>query len=235
MSEIGLIFDLDGIVIDSELKRDHITRELVESLGFQYGRDKLKPLMSGKPQIECMQILVDEYGLKIDAEDLTKLRQRRIIELYRDIVDFVPGFIEFYQSLVSQFNPPRAIATGLEEDLFILVDKRLKISNLFLGQVYHSGIGKSKPDPSVFLHAAGKIGVSPSNCVIFEDSLSGIIASREVGARTVVLTRTFSKEALLEKVNLFLDKPLEENKDILFISDYSTQSLEKVKSYLLQR
>jgi len=235
MSKIeGLLFDLDGLVIDSELARDKVTRDLVASLGFNYDRDKLKPRMSGKPGVKCMQVLVEEYDLSISAEELEAKRRERIAELYRQQIPFVPGFKRFFETLRATFDVPVAIATSLERSYFKLVDKRLGISPLFNGHVYHTeNVERGKPDPDIFLFAAEKIGVAPENCGVFEDAPNGIVASIRAGARTVALTRTFTKEILVASSFNLLGRDLKEGEDVIFIPDFSDSSLERVRQYLL--
>ena len=229
----GFLYDLDGVVIDSEFARDDVTRELIASHGGVYDRDKLKPLMSGKPEREIMQIILDEYKIKASIDELLAIKREKVKTIYRDSVKFVPGFMDFYRRLNKKFNLPTAIATSLDSDYFKLVDKRLGISDLFDGHVYNSGMVKnSKPAPDVFIYAAEKIGARADRCVVFEDAPNGIAAALRAGAETIGLARTFSKEILLQSSSMIIERDLAEGEKLLIIPDYSEESFSRVLEHL---
>ncbi len=228
----GLIFDLDGVVIDSEHHRDKVTDKLVKSLGFSYDRDRIKPLMSGKSSVGCMQVLVDEYGLSMSAEQLDAQRRGEIQAIYRDVIPFVPGFLDFYQQLLAKFDVPVAVATGCDPDYFELVDKRLGITELFGRHIYHSDIiGQPKPAPDVFIHTAKQIGVDCSECRIFEDAPNGIAAGLRANSQVVALTRTFSRDILMESTARILGYQPESQR-LLFIDSYEQDSLDTVIKFV---
>src|SRR3990167_6347915 len=92
----AFLFDLDGVVIDSEHARDEITRSLLFSkFGIRYERDLLKPQMSGKSSVACMEVLVQHYELSISAAELDLMRRDAVLLAYRETIPFVSGFLEW--------------------------------------------------------------------------------------------------------------------------------------------
>lgn len=227
----GFLFDLDGVIIDSELYRDKVTSNLVSSFGFKYDRDKLKPLMSGKPSLECMKILTQAYPLNTTSEELESIRRKKIEQLYRKEIPFIEGFLELFLELNRRFHVPSAVATACDKEYYNLIDSRLNITKLFQGHVYSSDIVENhKPSPDIFIYAAKQIRANPSRCIVFEDSPFGIVAGLKAGSRVIAITRTFSKEVLLEKSGELTGKKTDKNK-LLFIPDY-TNSAGRIYSFI---
>ena len=227
----GFLFDLDGVVIDSELRRDEVLTTHLQSYGISYDRDSIKPKMSGKSSIECMRIVVAEYNLPISPEDFGAQLNGRIQYLYEKEIGFVPGFEEFYAYLLTCFPVPVAVASGCDLDYFTRIDQRLRLTDLFNGQIYRADMVKhGKPHPDIFQLAAKGIKVDSSECVAFEDAPLGVAAAIRAGAKVVILTRTFTE--LLLRINISEELQHELDEGVLFIPDYSDKSCEEVFRYI---
>ena len=92
----------------------------------------------------------------------------------------------------------RSIATAMNKTLMVKVEKRLRLQQFFGEHVYYiEDVGnKSKPEPDVFLYAADKLGVKPSDCIVIEDAPHGIEAANKAGMISIGLVTTFSREHL---------------------------------------
>ncbi len=225
----AFLFDLDGVVIDSEHARDEITRTLLLStFGITYERDLLKPQMSGKSSVACMEVLVRHYGLSCSATELDTLRRDAVLLAYRETIPFVPGFLDFYQNLRAGFPHAKyGIVTGCDHKYFEAIDSRLGLSELFDHHVYRSDdplfTGQPKPAPDLIVYAAQNLGATPEHCTVFEDAPNGIAAALRAGSYVVALTRTFSEEVLRrEMVNIVgKDYPVQALQFIFQYSDFS--------------
>lgn len=237
MSDIkALLFDMDGLIIDSEAEYDIVTAELFKSFGITYDRNELKPKMSGKSAVECMQFLAEHYDISVTGEQLNQLRKEKIEEAYRNKIPFIEGFLEFYHNLREKFDVPMAIVTGCTKEYFELIDKRLRLTKLFDSNVFMTDNPKlglnSKPEPDIFVYAARQLGVNPEECAVFEDAPNGIVASLKAGVKkNVILTRTFTKEIISDQ-SRELGYELVDGQNVLFIDDYSQESLGRVLHYL---
>ncbi len=193
----AIIFDLEGVIIDTEnTVWDQAATIFLVNHGKVYNREKTKHLLMGRNLQEGIAILKKQYGFSGDNQKLVQERRAIVKRLFGQNVNFMPGFMNFYQSVVDKFS--LAIATSLERPLLTLVDKRLNLSKLFGGHVYSIAdvnyIGK--PSPDVFLYAAKKLGVAPNECLVIEDSPNGIEAAKKAGMYSVGITNTVDAQKL---------------------------------------
>lgn len=194
----SIIFDADGVVVDSERIWDKAQAEFSIQHGIPYERDKIKPLLAGRSQAEAIDILRSGYGLVGSTQSLVQERMELVKREFANGVQFVPGFRDFLQRVQSSFQT--CIATSMPEELLAIVDVRLGISALFGGRIFSlAAVGYcSKPHPDIFLHAANQLKVTPAHCLVIEDAPNGIEAARRAGMRCVGLTTTFSRATLRE-------------------------------------
>ncbi len=191
-----IIFDADGVVIDSERIWDEAQTEFSRRLGIPYERAKLKPLLAGRNQTEAIEILKAEYAIAGDTESLVAERTELVKRGFQNGVEFMAGFRDFFQRI--RFEYKTCIATSMPEELLAIVDGRLGLSSLFGGQVFSLiAVGyRSKPNPDIFLHAAKQLGAEPANCVVIEDAPHGVEAARRAGMKCIGLTTTFDRQTL---------------------------------------
>lgn len=191
-----IIFDADGVVIDSERIWDTAQAAFSSRHGIPYERNKLKPLMAGRSQVEAVEILRKEYGLTGNTQSLVDERMELVKREFAKGVEFVPGFNEFFQGIRHDYQ--NCIATSMPEELLALVNGRLGLSTLFEGRIFSlMAVGyRSKPNPDLFLYAANQLGVAPDECLVIEDAPNGIEAARRAGMKCLGLTTTFGRETL---------------------------------------
>ena len=192
----AILFDADGVVIDSEKIWDSAQATFSRRHGIPYEREKTKPLMAGRSQAEAIEILRKQYGLVGDTRSLANERMELVKREFAKGVEFVPGFLEFFQQICADYQT--CIATSMPEELLVVVDARLKLSALFGGRIFSLiAVGhRSKPHPDLFLHAANQLGVEPANCLVIEDAPNGVEAARRAGMKCIALTTTFGRETL---------------------------------------
>ena len=195
----AVIFDMDGVIINTEDMWDQATEAVLKLHGKEYRRDILKEICVGKGFRESCTVLMDYYGLKIDLNKFMDQRRNIIQNKYKNELEFIPGFLEFFKNTVMP-NYKTCIATASGRMFIDLVDERLQISKLFNNEVYSIADVNHipKPDPAVFLFAAEQIGISPEECVVIEDSPNGIKGAKAAGMKCIGITTTFEKEHLQE-------------------------------------
>lgn len=192
----AIIFDAEGVVVDTEKTWDRAQDEFLRRHGLPYDREKTKHLLSGKSQAEAIGIMRTECGLAGDAESLIRERLALVRQHLEEQVEFVPGFRDFYRKIQPALKT--CIATAMPEDLLAIVDARLGLSRLFAGRIYsltHVG-QRSKPNPDLFLYAAGRLAVRPEHCVVIEDAPHGVEAARRAGMKCIALTTTYERPKL---------------------------------------
>jgi beta-phosphoglucomutase len=192
----AIIFDAEGVIIDTEKMWDRAQAEFLRRRGLAYDRQALKHLLSGKSQPEAVEIIKAQYNLKEDAQALANERRELVRRQLEAHVDFIPGFRDFFRRIQPEYRA--AVGTAMPEDLLAIVDARLGLSQLFAGHVYSLvAVGyRSKPNPDIFLHAAKQLGVHPENCVVIEDAPHGVEAARRAGMKSIGLATTYDRQTL---------------------------------------
>jgi HAD superfamily hydrolase (TIGR01509 family) len=223
----GLLFDMDGVVIDSEPFNDKACADLLKIFEKPYDRDILKPLMVGKSDIEGMNILVQHHKVPLLGKEFNELRKKNKKKFYKEEIPYMEGFDEFFSKIVKHFNCPVAIVTACNKEYFDLIDKRLKISKKFNGNIFRSEIvTRHKPAPDIYLFATKKLNINPKKCLVIEDSPSGIISGYRAGSKVISITSTFSKETLIQNIQK-TDKNIDFKK-ILFIDKFNEKNIQKI-------
>jgi len=198
----AILFDAEGVVIDTEPLWDKSQELLMKELGLVYDRSRLKPAMAGKTILEGVMVMKRMYGIGGEASVLADRRARLIGQLFEEDIHWVDGFKDFFEE-IKRRGLDYCIATSMERHLMDKVNNKLHVNQLFRDQVYHiSDVGhRSKPNPDIFLYAADQLGVSKESCVVIEDSPLGILAAKRANMKCIGLATTF-EEALLTKADV---------------------------------
>ena len=191
-----IIFDGEGIVVDTETIWDKGQEEFLRRRGFVYDRERIKPLLTGRSLAEGVEVMKQEYKFEGDTEVLARERADIVRELFAHEVRFIEGFLEFFESVRGLYKT--CIATAMDQGLLELVDHQLGLSALFENRIYTLvDVGhRSKPNPDIFLYAAQQLRSSPENCVVIQDAPHGIDAAKRAGMRCIAISTTYDCEKL---------------------------------------
>jgi beta-phosphoglucomutase len=190
-----VIFDVEGVVVDSEKLWDLAQHDFLARRGIPYDRAAIKHLLAGTAAEEGMRTLQRVLDLPGDPRELAAERKMLVRSRFAD-ADYVPGFREFFDAIAGEYKT--CVATAMDPELFQVVDDRLGLSELFAGKVFtlNDVSGRGKPAPDLFLHAAAQLRSSPRSCVVIEDAPSGVEAAQRAGMRCIGLTTTFEPDLL---------------------------------------
>jgi HAD superfamily hydrolase (TIGR01509 family) len=193
----AVIFDADGVIIDSERIWDLAQEEFLRRRGIAYERERVKLICTANSPVGAIKALQELYGFPGDPEQMSGERIAIVREHYRQGgIPLVPGFAEFFGKVRDRYLT--AVATAMEQGLLDMVVEKLDLRKYFGDHIYSiAEIGYvPKPNPDIFLYAAKKLGAGPSECLVIEDSPNGIEAARRAGMRCAALTTTFGRERL---------------------------------------
>jgi beta-phosphoglucomutase len=193
----AILFDCDGVVLDSETVWDRCETEFLGRRGIAFDIARTKPLITGLGQRDGVLLLQEQYGVAGDPDELVRERLEIIRGLFEREVRFTPGFPEFYEEKV-RGRYATCIATSMPEELFAVADRKLGISRFFADRVYfpsHVG-GRAKPAPDIFLYAAARLATPPERCLVIEDSPRGLEAAHRAGMASIGLATTHGPEML---------------------------------------
>lgn len=196
----AVIFDAEGVVVDTESLWDKSQEVVLEKRGLSYDREYLKPKMAGQTLQEGAKLIIEYYGLNESILDIADERRALINDLFETEIGYIEGFLPFVNRLKNADKFHISIATAMSKGLMQKVEKKLNLVQIFNNHIYFiEDVGnKSKPAPDVFLLAAEKMNISPINCVVIEDAPHGIEAANRAGMLSVGLTTTFSGRHLSE-------------------------------------
>lgn len=192
----AIIFDADGVIIDSEGIWDQEHKIFLGKRGINYNRSKLKPLLTGLSIIDWVKLMKKLYKIEEDTPSLVNERMECIKNLFTNDINFIPGFMNFYNNVRMNFKT--CVATSMNKDLLNYIDKKLKLYELFNNKIFSIDDigGKSKPDPAIFLYSAKQLGVKPNECIVIEDAPKGIEGAKSAGMQCIAITTTYPKEKL---------------------------------------
>lgn len=194
----ALIFDMDGVVIDSESIWDRVQDEFLKRRGFVWRREQLKPLLAGSSPLEAIRRMKEIYGFDGELEELSRERLEIYHSFLPTMVRFVDGFKTFFNEYSSSYRV--AIATSADRSSFDLVDSILNLTDLFKGNIVTIDQVNfaAKPSPDLFLEAARRLRLEPGACMVIEDAPLGIQAAKAAEMMCLGLATTFPSSFLEE-------------------------------------
>ncbi len=193
---LGVIFDWDGVVIDSAAHHERSWELLAEEEGLPLPENHFK-LGFGKRNAT---IIPNLYRWATEPAEIQRLSLRKE-ELYRELlakdekIKPLPGVRDLLEALKAA-EVPAVIGSSTERQNIEVGMQAMGLAGFFAGMVTSEDVSEGKPDPEVFLKGAGLIGRVPGNCVVIEDSHSGLEAARRGGMHTVAVATTHPPENL---------------------------------------
>ena len=180
------LFDLDGVVVDTAKYHFIAWKALAEELGFEFTLEDNERL-KGVSRMQSLEILLEIGNLKFSEPEKLAMAEKKNA-LYVSYIEkmtpeeTLPGVEKFLQELR---NNGIKIALGSASKNSPMILDRIQLSGMFDAIVDGNSITEAKPDPEVFLKGAEKLGVSPENCVVFEDAIAGIEAAQNANMYSV--------------------------------------------------
>ena len=180
----GVVFDLDGVLIDSEETWDAAREQLVREHGGRW-HDRAQRDMMGMSSLEWSRYIHEELRVAEPPEEISAEVVRRMESLYRERLPLAPGARESVERLAARW--PLAVASSSNRELIDLVLELSGFDRLFAATVSSEEVAHGKPAPDVYLEAARELGIAPERAAAVEDSHNGILAARAAGMRVLAL------------------------------------------------
>ena len=196
MNKYAILFDMDGVIIDSNPFHKIALKEFCKLHGYELTEEELRLKIYGRTNKDWIPNLFGTLSPEVVAR-YGEEKEAMFREIYKNDVKLVDGLREFLDSLEAA-GIPRAIATSAPRSN---VDFTLKYTNTgkyFKTILDEAFVTRGKPDPEIYLKTAAALGFEPKNCVVFEDSLSGVAAGKRAGCKVVGITTTHTAEELHE-------------------------------------
>ena len=216
----AVIFDLDGVIVDSEMVHPRTFERALEKYGVKIDNAHWKRAYTGIGSYAIFDDLVKKYSIREDARELVKRRNAiYLAEIKKNRLPVIEGFKEFRRAL-AQNGIREAVASGGHTN-----HVRESLRSAGMGKTKFISIEmvrKGKPSPEIFLRAARRIRAKPSECIVFEDSLSGVEAAARAGMPCVALSTTMTARELRGRA-------------ALIVKNYKSKKLKGLLALLLAR
>jgi HAD superfamily hydrolase (TIGR01509 family) len=178
----AVVFDLDGVIVDSEQVWAAVREQLVADWG-GVDRPEAQRAMMGMSSPEWTRYMHEQLGLSQPPEEIGAEVLRRMLERYRDELPLIDGAVEVVRTLAARL--PLAVASSSNRPLIDAVLETAGIASCFAVTVSSEEVRRGKPAPDVYLEAARRLGIEPGRCAAVEDSASGIRAAHAAGMTVV--------------------------------------------------
>jgi HAD superfamily hydrolase (TIGR01509 family) len=184
LSTKAVVFDLDGVLLESEQVWNEAKRELVEERGGSWSEGAARDMM-GMSSPEWAAYLRDELGLDMDTAAISDDVVARLEAIYRERLPWIEGAREAVERAAAAL--PIGLASSSNREIIDLFLDLSGLRELFDVTVSSEEVERGKPAPDVYLEAVRRLGVRPEDSVAVEDSENGIKAAKAAGMRVVAL------------------------------------------------
>ena len=180
----AVIFDLDGVIIDSE----HVWNEARETLARERGgrwHDGAQRDMMGMSSVEWSRYMHDVVGLREPPDEISREVVVRLQTIYRAELPLIEGATAAVRRIADRW--PLGLASSSNRELIDLVLDLSGLVPYFDATVSSEEVARGKPSPDVYLEAASRLGADPARCAAIEDSTSGIRSAKGAGMRVIAI------------------------------------------------
>ncbi|HEV3310354.1 MAG TPA: HAD family phosphatase [Chloroflexota bacterium] len=192
---LGAIWDLDGTLVQSERAHYASWQALLREHGRDLTYDEFRPTFG----LRNDDVLTNHFGFDAAAQSIAELADRKeqffLESVARDGVETQPGAADLVRHL-DTLGFRQAIASSAPRRNIDVIVASLPFGDIFRAVVSSEQVKQGKPAPDIILKAADEIGVSPAECVVFEDAPAGVHAGQAAGCRVIAIEAAFSREQL---------------------------------------
>lgn len=190
----AVIFDMDGVIVDSEPRHIQAFEEVFHEMGYGQSHGIHFEDYLGRSDRALWEDFIFKHNPPQSLEELTEWKQRRLIEIIREVQPIFTGLPELVVKLATHY--PLSVASG---SLHAVIDEVLALKNLrqhFPVVVSVEDVARSKPAPDVFLRAAELMKVPAHECCVIEDSAAGVEAALAANMRVIAITNSLPASKL---------------------------------------
>ncbi|MCB0666735.1 MAG: HAD family phosphatase [Saprospiraceae bacterium] len=192
----GLIFDMDGTMVDNMMVHHHAWQRKLASIGVSMSLAEVKEKVHGVNE----EILERLFGDRFTPAERTQLAYEKEAEyrvIFADRLQLVPGLRDFLNQ-AKENGIPMAIGTAAPPENVDFVLNNLGLRHYFEGIIHARNVSQGKPHPETFLKAADSMNIPAEKCLVFEDSVAGARTAFNAGCKAIIVTTTHYKQEFAE-------------------------------------
>ena len=193
----AMLFDLDGTLVDSMWMWKAIDIEFLGAYGYECP-DDIPRAIEGMSFSETAVYFKERFKLPLSLDEIKAIWVQMSIDKYRHEVPLKPGVLEFLKHC-RENGIRTGIGTSNGSEIVDAVLTSLKVKEYFDVVVTACEVAHGKPEPDIYLEVAGRLGVKPEDCLVFEDIPAGIMAGKAAGMPVIAVEDDFSEELMDEK------------------------------------
>jgi len=176
----AVVFDLDGVIVDSEQVWDGVRADYTSEVGGSYTQSATRAMM-GMSSPEWSAYMASELRVPGTPEEINAAIVERMLARYGEAPPLIPGAVDAVKGIAA--HRPIAIASSSNRELIEVVLRSAGLDGVVQAVVSSEEVAHGKPSPDVYLEAARRLGVEPARCIAVEDSHNGIRSAKAAGMR----------------------------------------------------
>jgi HAD superfamily hydrolase (TIGR01509 family) len=180
----AVLFDLDGVIVDSESAWAEAKHDLVDEAGGSWKPEATRAML-GMSSPEWSRYLRDELGVPLSVEEISAAVVATLERRYRESLPLIPGAVDAVRRIAEGWQ--LGLASSSNREIIDLVLEHAGLTDAFAVTVSSEEVARGKPAPDVYLEAARRLGVDPARCVAIEDSSNGLRSAAAAGAAVVAI------------------------------------------------
>ena len=182
----AVVFDMDGVIVDSEPVWERVRREFVAGHGGHWPADAQHRLM-GMSTAEWSAYMASDFGLDVTPAEVAEQVVAGLAKAYASRLPLLPGAVDAVRGLAVRW--PLAVASSSPASLITVVLDAADLRSAFAATVSSEEVARGKPAPDVYLEATARLGVRPEACAAVEDSSNGLRAAAAAGLAVIAVPR----------------------------------------------
>ncbi|HYV55607.1 MAG TPA: HAD family phosphatase [Chitinophagaceae bacterium] len=210
-----VIFDMDGVIIDSEPVYFKIDKEMFEELNIAVSFEEHSTYVGTSSQ-NMWDAIIKKHGIPGDPGKLMRKEYNLYMDYLVNANDLQPidGVMELINGL-HENNFKLILASSSRMEIIDIILKKFKLSDLFIAKVSGSELAHSKPHPEIFLRSAQLAGSEPKECIVIEDSKNGVAAAKAAGMKCIGFLNPSSGHQNLKDADRVIQSFKELNADLV--------------------
>jgi HAD superfamily hydrolase (TIGR01509 family) len=201
MSYKAVLFDMDGVIVDSEPLHVAAFQATLKEYGCNLTDEQYKQYFAGRTDEAGFKQYFDSRGEAVELPVIMDKKAKAYLQLAADRLIPYPGVVEFIRNLAGEKTSLALVTGSLRAEAEVTL-KAFGLMGLFKVIIAAEDISQSKPDPEGYLKGAKALGFEPADCIVVEDAPSGVKAACAAGMRCLAVTTTHTKEELKEATSI---------------------------------
>jgi len=199
----SVIFDMDGVIVDSEPLHIQSERLILKPFNLNLSDEEFHKYMGRTPRI-LLEGIIRDYDLPTTADDLLPVHMQQLAQLYQEKGTVIPGAIEAIRHL-SEKGLILGLASSSDWSLINIILDKFKLRSFFKAVTSGEDVKRVKPEPDIFLKTAQNLGIEPDQCLVVEDSAAGVQSAKNAGMSCIGFRSPNSHNQDLSRADLAVD------------------------------